>query len=421
MHNTKGQLMRRIWANHWARPIYGSRNYSWKLWLETDNETAKNISYVKYILHPTFERGYAVSADKNLKFWIRAIGWGSFWVKIQIIYEDAFLEEFPYYLDLNQYYPFNGPPELKQCTDSQLTLEELIGKYSEGYRVFSNMKFFADADTNLMGESFVGSDFSYCSFTQLDLAGANFARCNLEFTDFTEAILSGVNFTLSRLSNANLNSAVINNIVTTDWIIDGIKAKEIFMDSFKNKRIPQERDFGEKEFEYWLNKDTSIESIIPPDSPQVFISYDHRDNETAVAINQWLRDHGVNTIIDQSDFIPGSDLFENVIESIRVSKKVLAIYSKNSIERPWPKLERRISQMHQMSTQSEGQERTFLILICIDDSPLPDELKHNVAIMVEGHNFKEVCEKILDGILERKSDFKKIDLGKYNNSTPWKR
>ena len=150
-------------------------------------------------------------------------------------------------------------------------------------------------------------------------------------------------------------------------------------------------------------------------SPKVFISYAWADELSALAIDQWLRDHGARVLIDRRDFIPGNDIEAEIVRCIRDAGKVVCIYSKNSSNRPYPELERRIT----AALEKEKSKHRRLIYFCIDDTPLPLEALPRLAIKAANMNFDSACEQLWCAILEESVPPKKIDLEKFKEKAPW--
>ena len=142
-------------------------------------------------------------------------------------------------------------------------------------------------------------------------------------------------------------------------------------------------------------------------SPKVFISYAWADELSALAIDQWLRDHGARVLIDRRDFIPGNDIEAEIVRCVRDAGKVVCIYSKNSSNRPYPELERRIT----AALEKEKSKHRRLIYFCIDDTPLPLDALSRLAIKAANMNFDSACEQLWCAILEESVPPKKLIWG----------
>lgn len=180
------------------------------------------------------------------------------------------------------------------------------------------------------------------------------------------------------------------------------------------------RSSGGNVCEHWLKGVPKMSELLPSDAPSVFISYTWADEQSALAIAAWLRDHGVKVIIDRWDFIAGDDLYESMVNAVKSVQKVIVLYSQHSKDRPYTVLERRIAQQYEAETASTSVRKKLLIFLCLDDAPLPLESSHRLAIVVRDKGFIEICEKLLDAILERKSRPDSFDWTQYTKKPPWK-
>jgi len=161
--------------------------------------------------------------------------------------------------------------------------------------------------------------------------------------------------------------------------------------------------------------------ITKSNNPIVFISYAWADELSALAIDQWLRDHGARVLIDRRDFIPGNDIEAEIVRCIRDSGKVVCIYSKNSSNRPYPELERRIAAALEREEGNEGTARhRRLIYFCIDDTPLPIEALPRLAIKAINMDFESACEELWRSVLEKSAQPTELDLTKFKDKPPWK-
>lgn len=408
-----------LWPNHRSHPIFGTQFYRWTLWIEGDPDDLDKVTSVRYNLHPTFERGYAESSDRGFNFRIDAQGWGSFYVDVRIRYRAGFEERVSYFLDINQFFASKIPQKLKQFGKSVATDEELATAYADGYRDFSGVRVLPSQNNALMGASFVGADFSDADFTGISLAGVNLARTNLSRALLIDTDLSGANLTMARLTESDMSGSVLHAVNRTNWIVSDVRASHVFFDHERGRRIPVDRDFEPYEFEQWLKSIPEMEDILPPETRTVFISYNWKDEKAALAIKQWLKDHGVRVIIDREDFMVSNDLFEAIVQAVESADKVLVLYSANSASQPYTKLERRIAEGREAEAMVEGIPIILLIYVCLDDTELPTESKHRIAIKAAGHGFLEVCERIYAAIMERRYEGERYDWKPHIYNPPW--
>jgi hypothetical protein len=90
-----------------SRPL-GDGRYSWKVWLEAEEETLDRIDYVVYKLHPTFPRPEIRLTNRAENFALTAEGWGEFEIKIEVHYKDGEGDILKHWLKLRRDYPPGG-------------------------------------------------------------------------------------------------------------------------------------------------------------------------------------------------------------------------------------------------------------------------------------------------------------------------
>jgi hypothetical protein len=127
--------------------------------------------------------------------------------------------------------------------------------------------------------------------------------------------------------------------------------------------------------------------------PSVFISYASADRERVNKIDQWLRDHGLRVVRDCQFFVAGNTIQENIIRALSQSDKILAVLSKNSRDRDWPRLERELAE--QVETRLGA---PVLVYLCLDDAALPAHDSTRLAILAKDKTLKQVGEEILHAV-----------------------
>lgn len=157
-----------------------------------------------------------------------------------------------------------------------------------------------------------------------------------------------------------------------------------------------------------------------PAPPTVFISYSWEDKLTALAIDQWLRNRGARVLIDFREFIAGNDIEAEIVRCIQQAGNVICIYSKNSANRPYPELERRIAAALEKYDTNKTEQRRRLIYFCIDDTALPVEALPRLAIKAANMDFSTACEDLWRNILGKSSAPTELDLSEFNEKPPWK-
>ena len=131
--------------------------------------------------------------------------------------------------------------------------------------------------------------------------------------------------------------------------------------------------------------------------PRVFLSYAHKDRESVMAVDQWLRDQDFRVDVDERDFIAGRDIRDEIVRCIQHAGKVVCFYSESSTDRYYTKLERRIVE----EAEHEGaSEKVMLIYFRLDASPLPIESSFRLAVNAWRLSFSDACEALLRHLLE---------------------
>jgi len=130
--------------------------------------------------------------------------------------------------------------------------------------------------------------------------------------------------------------------------------------------------------------------------PSVFISYASPDRERVNMIDQWLRDHGLRVVRDCQFFVAGTTIQQNIVRAVSQADKILVVYSENSRDRDWPRLEREVAE------QVEARlEAPVLIYLCMDDAALPSHDSTRLAIQAKDKTLKQVGEEILYAVANR--------------------
>jgi hypothetical protein len=129
------------------------------------------------------------------------------------------------------------------------------------------------------------------------------------------------------------------------------------------------------------------------EGPSVFLSYAWKDSAKVDKLDQWLRDRGVKVFRDHHSFTAGSTISDNVRECVAMADKTVAVFSANSRDRDWPRLERTIAEEVEVRLG-----RPVLIYLCLDDSPLPAHDPTRLAILGTVNTLKQVGEEILHSL-----------------------
>jgi TIR domain len=155
--------------------------------------------------------------------------------------------------------------------------------------------------------------------------------------------------------------------------------------------------------------------------PRVFLSYAHAAAESVLAVDQWLRDRGARVDVDERNFIAGRDIREESIRHVKRAGKVVCFYSESSADRYYPKLERRLTEEIERELQDGGEAKSVLVYFRLDDSELPAESSHRLAINAWNMRFEDACNNLWRHLLERSAEPRPIALSKYQRKAPWQK
>jgi hypothetical protein len=66
--------------------------------------------------------------------------------------------------------------------------------------------------------------------------------------------------------------------------------------------------------------------------------------KVAAGQHQWLRDHGIRVVRNCQFFVAGATIEGNIVRAVAHSDKILAIPSRTSRDRDWPRFERQLAE-----------------------------------------------------------------------------
>ncbi len=155
--------------------------------------------------------------------------------------------------------------------------------------------------------------------------------------------------------------------------------------------------------------------------PRLFLSYAHADSESVLAVDQWLRDRGARVDIDERNFVAGRDIRDEIVRVVSNAGKVVCFYSKHSSDRYYPKLERRLVEEAERKMQDTGEKKTVLVYFRLDDTPLPRDSSHRLAINACTRSFENACTELWRNLLERAAEPRRVPLSRYRTSAPWEK
>ncbi|MGH7428732.1 MAG: TIR domain-containing protein [Candidatus Methylomirabilaceae bacterium] len=131
----------------------------------------------------------------------------------------------------------------------------------------------------------------------------------------------------------------------------------------------------------------------PQLAPSVFLSYTWLDSRKVDKLDQWLRDHGIRVIRDQTSFEAGVSIPENIRRAVAEADKVVAVFSAHSKDRDWPRLEKAIAEEveHRLG-------RPVLLYVALDDTPLPSHDPTRLAILAKAKALRQVGAEVLHAL-----------------------
>lgn len=127
--------------------------------------------------------------------------------------------------------------------------------------------------------------------------------------------------------------------------------------------------------------------------PSIFLSYAWRDAAQVDKLDQWLRDHGVQVLRDRDFFVAGESVEENITRAISVADKIVAVLSRNSRGRDWPRYETALAEQLERRIGA-----SVLIYLRLDNTSLPAHDTSRVAISAVGVPLKQVGERLLHAV-----------------------
>ncbi|MEO5370080.1 MAG: toll/interleukin-1 receptor domain-containing protein [Magnetococcus sp. DMHC-1] len=108
-------------------------------------------------------------------------------------------------------------------------------------------------------------------------------------------------------------------------------------------------------------------------SPNVFISYAHEDLLTAKKIVESVRNAGLNPWLDVEQIVPGQNIMATIEHALEECSSAVVFLSKNSVNSDH--LKREIAFAIKLF-KSRGDVDIPIIPVRLDDTPVPDILKH---------------------------------------------
>ncbi len=393
--------------DHMCQPIWGTKDWQCKIWIVAESRFLDLIEYVRYYLHPTFEGQYAESFRRDSNFRAVLTCWGSFTIKATVFLKSGNSLSLDYFFNHEQFEPQKPVIKFEEIENKKLTDKDLFHYYENKVRTFNMVSFRGEKEHSASSQLLVCAVYENCEFDNVsfrgtDISGSVFKSCKFHCCD-----LSNIKAVNCEFLNTDFTNSILHPKMFLFAEVDKITAEFIHQEGAITERIPKGRNFGEKEFEAWITKISNPFINMEPKTKSVFISYAHQDQKIATVLDQWLRDQGIKTYLDKTNFRIGGDLYDEMSNFIELADKVVIIYSSYSKNRPFTTLERRMTQNRE---NESGQHISLSIYLVVDDTELPPEQKHRLAIMAKGKETKHVFSEILRGILDEEKLPEKINI-----------
>jgi len=93
-----------------SKPTDGNKYFDWEIWIDEPEEILKEINNVTYFLHQTFPKPIRKRTNRSEKFRMKASGWGTFMININIEKTDNSIVHQQHYLILGEYDSKTAPP-----------------------------------------------------------------------------------------------------------------------------------------------------------------------------------------------------------------------------------------------------------------------------------------------------------------------
>jgi hypothetical protein len=235
--------------------------------------------------------------------------------------------------------------------------------------------------------------------------------------DLQDMDLSGFDLRPFNLTNSNLCGAMLaaTELGSTILNVNGMnrpRLKGAVYDA--GTQFPPGFRADEAGAEYLPSK--AVESRKVAASLRVFISYAWADKDVVSAVDQWLQDRQIRTLIDSRDFFAGSRIRDEIIREMQISDVILFFYSHEASQRPWLQFERELAFDLEIEAKRANRPPPRSIYFVMDGTPLPSVTdRSRLAIQAKGKRFPLVCEELYHNILGLTRSPGKVDLSKWEN------
>lgn len=141
----------------------------------------------------------------------------------------------------------------------------------------------------------------------------------------------------------------------------------------------------------------------------IFVSHSHSDKETVLKIAEGLKQHGINTWLDEELISPGDNWLDKINRAIENSDAILVIISKNTGQSEWQTSEISFA----ISAQRQNTRKKIIPVLIERDAEVPFFLKDRLYCDLSSkgafeQNFNQLI-KALQKPIEAQEDIEKTE------------
>jgi uncharacterized protein YjbI with pentapeptide repeats len=191
-------------------------------------------------------------------------------------------------------------------------------------------------EANLLEAYLIWTKLQETDMRGADLHGAYLWEADLRRADLRGAYLQGAYLRGADLRGADLSGVNLFRTNRESWIIKDIKCDYIYFDSERKKRIPEDRNFKEGEFEkFMIHQDKNIGERLDEmikkgrGMNHVFISYVTEDKEAVIRLKEDLEKNHIKVWMDRYSLQPGVDWEIAIENAINNGTYFIACFSAN--------------------------------------------------------------------------------------------
>ena len=127
----------------------------------------------------------------------------------------------------------------------------------------------------------------------------------------------------------------------------------------------------------------------------IFVSYSNEDEESANNLRKKLEENGIVCCYHGRDFMPGTNIINNIFTSVDESMNVLLLLSEHFIASPACGYELDVA-LHSMM-----ENKTNIIPVMLEPCQIPQSIRHITHIDAQDGNFSQIHVEIIDKMMKR--------------------